>query len=110
MSEKVASDFIKKNILKMHTHIVNKQNKQLIDPNFNYIYLLNERYEISSLLTNYRRKYEIIGKKIYLHCNKTSDKLFLIKKILLQYCQNVIPNMFTKWEKRMNLKANLSFK
>jgi hypothetical protein len=69
----------------MHKRILIKKTTKLIDPDFTYLHLLNERYSISSMFTNKRRTYEILDKKIYLYCNKNSDKEFLVHKVLLDH-------------------------
>jgi hypothetical protein len=93
MSQSTIDSFIQQNILKIHKHILNKKTK-LIDSDLTYVHLLNEYYSIVIVFTNKRRKYEILGKKIYLHCQKTSDKQFLIRKLLLDYWNKTVPQMF----------------
>lgn len=96
ISQKEIDVFIKNHITRYYHYLQKRKINQKIDTNLNYIYLLNEKYQLKIVPTNRKRKYEIFGKNIYLQCKKTTDKTFLIKQLLLNYSKQFVTPLFHK--------------
>jgi hypothetical protein len=92
----VIDKFIKTYISKQHQHLQERKNNQKINSKANYLYLLDEKYDLQIVPTNKKRKYEVFNKKIYLQCKKSSDQEFLIKQLLLDYSERFIRPLFQK--------------
>jgi predicted metal-dependent hydrolase len=87
-------DFIKKHIIKQYRHLQKSTTNKRID--INHLYLLNEKYSLQIIPITTKRKYEIYQNKIYLQCKKTTDKIILVKQLLLDYCERFIRPLFLK--------------
>jgi hypothetical protein len=96
MINKPPSDLIKKYILSYWKFIQKHYSNHRVSPDINYVYLLNEKYEINLVDTTSRRKYEVFNKKIYFHCKTPKDRIFLLKKLLLDYATTIITPLFKK--------------
>jgi hypothetical protein len=111
ISQKILQEFIEKNILRFHKFIQSKKSNFELNSKASYIYLLNEKYQVQVIQAKSHRKYEIYNKNIYLQCHKPSDKLFLIKKILSDYCNKFVVPLFNQLAKKMQIKnVKLAFR
>jgi predicted metal-dependent hydrolase len=110
MSKAQLESFINKYIGKIYKHTKQRNEKQLIDLDLNYIHVFAKKYLVKIVKTQSKKSYEFVGNTIYLHLHKESDRLLLIKKMYLVETAPYMKIRFTYWEKTMNLKATLLFK